>query len=117
MTKVVDLKVGFYFRLQAHLGMDWCTYWYDIMPKVKEGSKYHKKYTENDNKIALNAIKNGVSKNTASKMYGVPRATIQFRVFDKLKKNSPWSSIYINASWRRRSSQVDPRIPKKGIST
>lgn len=59
------------------------------MPKIsKEVLGYEKKYTEEDIEGALIAIKNGMSKKKASKIFGVPRATIIFRLSNKFVKSS-----------------------------
>ncbi|KAK9680225.1 CENP-B N-terminal DNA-binding domain [Popillia japonica] len=68
------------------------------MPNVSKGSKYKKKYTEKDVASTLNTIKNGVSKEQAAKLYGVPRATIQFRLSNKFTKASPGPSPILTAS-------------------
>lgn len=52
------------------------------MPKVQEGGKYEK-YSEETITSALAAIKNGISQRQASKLFGVPRQTLQFRKSEK----------------------------------
>ncbi|KAI4466912.1 tc5 transposase dna-binding domain [Holotrichia oblita] len=47
---------------------------------------------------ALNAIKNAVLKKQAAKLYGVPRATIQFRLSNKFTKASPGPPPILTAS-------------------
>ncbi|XP_072401161.1 uncharacterized protein [Diabrotica undecimpunctata] len=49
------------------------------MPKVCEGVSYRKKYKEEDIIKALESIENGMSQREASKLYQIPRATLQFR--------------------------------------
>ncbi|KAJ8917899.1 hypothetical protein NQ315_002591 [Exocentrus adspersus] len=56
------------------------------MPKVKEGCKYKKCYSEAGLSSALDAVRKGMSKKEASKLYGIPRGTLQFRLSDKFKK-------------------------------
>lgn len=56
------------------------------MPKVKKSKPYKKKYSEEDLQLAINAFKNGMSKKEASKLYHIPRATIQFRLSNKFTK-------------------------------
>jgi hypothetical protein len=53
------------------------------MPKKIEGDVYQKKYTE-DVQNALLEIENELSKNAAARKYNVPRATIQFRMSQKI---------------------------------
>lgn len=59
------------------------------MPKVKKDNKYQKKYCEKQIEDAIHAIKNGMSKHAASKQYGVPRSTIQFRMSNAFVKTTP----------------------------
>lgn len=59
------------------------------MPKTTEGKKYSKSYTENDLLKALTAIESGMPKREASKLFHIPRATIQFRLSNKFVKSSP----------------------------
>lgn len=54
-----------------------------IMPKVSEGASYRKEYTEEDIVKALEAIENGMAQREASKLYRIPRATLQFRSSNK----------------------------------
>lgn len=56
------------------------------MLKLKIKHKYEKKYSEESVQKALNEIKNGASKKAAALEYGTPRATLQFRLSEKLKK-------------------------------
>lgn len=56
------------------------------MPKVKGGCVYKKNYNKNDIEKALETVKNGISRREASKMYNVPRATLQFRLSEKFIK-------------------------------
>ena len=58
------------------------------MPKVKEGVQYKKNYSEDSLLNALQAVKNGMPKRTACKRFGVPRATLQFRLSEKFRKVS-----------------------------
>ncbi|KAF2894661.1 hypothetical protein ILUMI_11513 [Ignelater luminosus] len=48
--------------------------------------RYSKNYDERDIEQAVEAIKKGLSKKQASKEYGIPRATFQFRLSNKFKK-------------------------------
>lgn len=59
------------------------------MPKVKKGDKYGKKYTDEQIIQAVDAVQKGMSQRTASKKYGVPRSTIQFRMSPAFSKSSP----------------------------
>ncbi|KAF2890221.1 hypothetical protein ILUMI_15952, partial [Ignelater luminosus] len=57
------------------------------MPKTfAPGERYKKNYDERDIEQAVEAIKKGLSKKQASKEYGIPRATLQFRLSNKFKK-------------------------------
>jgi lambda repressor-like predicted transcriptional regulator len=59
------------------------------MPKVIEGSRYKKKYNQEAISKALEDIlNNGVSKKAASKKYGIPRSTLQFRLSQKFTKTT-----------------------------
>nr|CAI5817822.1 unnamed protein product [Callosobruchus analis] len=59
------------------------------MPKVTEGLKYSKKYDEETLSKALEDIVNeGLSKKAASKKYGIPQSTLQFRLTDKFSKTT-----------------------------
>lgn len=55
------------------------------MPKVSAGAYYRKKYKEEDVVKALQSIQNGMSQREASKLYSIPRATLQFRSCEKFK--------------------------------
>ncbi|KAF2891981.1 hypothetical protein ILUMI_14192, partial [Ignelater luminosus] len=58
------------------------------MPKTfAPAERYKKNYDEKDIAKAVEAIEKGLSKKQASKEYGIPRATLQFRLSNKLKKN------------------------------
>lgn len=59
------------------------------MPGTKKGVNYTKKYDEETVKKAVEAIKEGMSKKMASKKFGVPRSTLQFRLSDKFVKIRP----------------------------
>lgn len=52
---------------------------------------------ERENKIAqaLQAVRDGMPKLKASKMFGIPRATIQFRMGDKFKKPGYGPATYL----------------------
>ncbi|KAF2892060.1 hypothetical protein ILUMI_14113, partial [Ignelater luminosus] len=57
------------------------------MPKTfAPGERYKKNYDERDIEQAVEAIKKGLLKKQAFKEYGIPRATLQFRLSNKLKK-------------------------------
>ncbi|KAF2898011.1 hypothetical protein ILUMI_08165 [Ignelater luminosus] len=57
------------------------------MPKTfAPGERYKRNYDERDIEQAVEAIKKGLSKKQASKEYGIPRATLQFRLSNKFKK-------------------------------
>ncbi|KAI4465086.1 reverse transcriptase [Holotrichia oblita] len=56
------------------------------MPKVKESSKYVKKYNEEQLQEALEAVRNGKPLREVSRKYNIPRATLQFRKSDKFVK-------------------------------
>lgn len=58
------------------------------MPKVKKNNKYQKKYCEKQIEDAIHAVKNGMSQHAASKQYGVPRSTIQFRMSNAFVKTT-----------------------------
>ncbi|KAI4464281.1 succinate dehydrogenase iron-sulfur protein [Holotrichia oblita] len=58
------------------------------MPKVKESSKYVKKYNEEQLQEALEAVRNGKPLRAVSRKYNIPRATLQFRKSDKFVKPS-----------------------------
>lgn len=59
------------------------------MPKIKDGLKYSKRYSESDIQKAVEAVRNGMPKKAASKTFNVPRSTIQFRLSDKFVKSRP----------------------------
>ncbi|KAH9642696.1 hypothetical protein HF086_014393 [Spodoptera exigua] len=59
------------------------------MPKVKEGKRYSKGYSESELDKALEAIKNGMGKLTAAKKFNIPRATLQFRLSKEFVKSRP----------------------------
>lgn len=48
------------------------------MPKIVQGEKYYKKYSENDIQKALEEIKIGKHLRVISRQYKIPRATLQF---------------------------------------
>ncbi|KAF2889406.1 hypothetical protein ILUMI_16767 [Ignelater luminosus] len=57
------------------------------MPKTfAPGERYKKNYDERNIEQAVEAIKKGLSKKQAFKEYGIPRATLQFRLSNKFKK-------------------------------
>ncbi|KAF2889310.1 hypothetical protein ILUMI_16864 [Ignelater luminosus] len=57
------------------------------MPKIfTSGERYKKNYDGRDIEQAVEAIKKGLSRKQASKEYGIPRATLQFRLSNKFKK-------------------------------
>ena len=59
------------------------------MPKVVEGSSYRKNYDEKTISRALEDIlNNGLSKKAASRKYGIPRSTLQFRLSEKFTKST-----------------------------
>ncbi|KAI4455752.1 hypothetical protein MML48_9g00000300 [Holotrichia oblita] len=51
----------------------------ETIPKIVQGEKYYKKYTENDIQKALEEIKIGKLLRVVSRQYKIPRATLQFR--------------------------------------
>ncbi|KAF2884047.1 hypothetical protein ILUMI_22165 [Ignelater luminosus] len=53
------------------------------MPKVREGVKYEKQYTEENVSSALEAIENRMSQRKASETFNIPRQTLQFRKSSK----------------------------------
>ncbi|KAF9417166.1 hypothetical protein HW555_005677 [Spodoptera exigua] len=59
------------------------------MPKVREGGSYAKNYTEEDIVKAIEAVRNGMPKKTASTKFGVPRPTLQFRLSSQYVKSRP----------------------------
>ncbi|KAJ0169285.1 hypothetical protein K1T71_015169 [Dendrolimus kikuchii] len=59
------------------------------MPKVSKGGSYTKKYTEEDIIKAIEAVRNGMPKKTASTKFGVPRPTLQFRLSSQFVKSRP----------------------------
>lgn len=56
------------------------------MPKVKKEKKYKKRYCEEAVEKALEEIRNGASKKATALKYGIPRATLHFRLSEKFKK-------------------------------
>lgn len=56
------------------------------MPKTHPGSRYLKNYAEEDVQNALKAMTTGMSLRQASREFGVPRATLQFRESEKFNK-------------------------------
>lgn len=59
------------------------------MPNVIEGSRYRKTYDEGTISRALEDIlNNGLSKKAASRKYGIPRSTLQFRLSQKFSKST-----------------------------
>ncbi|KAI4454310.1 hypothetical protein MML48_9g00011696 [Holotrichia oblita] len=65
------------------------------MPKVKDKTKYTKRYDENLLQKALADIGNGLPKKQAAKKYGIPRPTLQYRVSSKFKKNRHGPNTYL----------------------
>ncbi|XP_074035380.1 uncharacterized protein [Leptinotarsa decemlineata] len=59
------------------------------MPKVEEGGRYSKKYSEQQLQSALKTINDGVPLREAARHFSIPRATLQFRRSDKFTKISP----------------------------
>ncbi|KAF2879661.1 hypothetical protein ILUMI_26523 [Ignelater luminosus] len=49
------------------------------MPKVREGVKYEKQYTDENVLSALEAIENVMSQRKALETFNVPHQTLQFR--------------------------------------
>lgn len=59
------------------------------MPKLVEGSKYTKRYSEENVQKALEAVQeDGMSVRKAGQLFGVPRATIQFRRSSQFKNKT-----------------------------
>lgn len=58
------------------------------MPKVAKQKKYLKAYSEDAIQKAIDAIENGLGQRQAAARFGVPRATLQFRLSSKFKKTS-----------------------------
>lgn len=56
------------------------------MPKTKKDNKYSKRYDESSLEKAVIAVKNGMPKKTASREFGIPRSTLQFRMSEKFSK-------------------------------
>lgn len=65
------------------------------MPKVKKDKKYLKGYSEENLQTAVQAVKSGMPKKTASKLYNVPRATLQFRLGSKFSKPELGRNTYL----------------------
>ena len=59
------------------------------MLKVKKNTKYTKGYSEKHIQDAINAINNGMTERQASKQYGIPRFTSQFRMSSAFIKTTP----------------------------
>ncbi|CAH2090565.1 unnamed protein product [Euphydryas editha] len=60
------------------------------MPKTRRGAAfYSKKYTEEDILKAIEEVQNGMPKKAAATKFGVPRATIQFRLSSLFVKSKP----------------------------
>jgi hypothetical protein len=70
------------------------------MPKVKKNNceAYKKIYSEVAVGEALRAIEGGMSKKAASKMFGIPRTTLIFRLSDKFRKIDPGPSPVLTAA-------------------
>lgn len=68
------------------------------MPNKKNCKKYEKLYTEDQVQQALVAIKNGMSKKLASKSFGVPSSTLQFRLSDKFSKICYGPQTYLTSN-------------------
>ncbi|KAF2886280.1 hypothetical protein ILUMI_19893 [Ignelater luminosus] len=57
------------------------------MPKIfAPGERYKENYDERDIEQVVKATKKGLSKQQASKKYGIRKATLQFRLSNKFKK-------------------------------
>nr|CAI5833441.1 unnamed protein product [Callosobruchus analis] len=65
------------------------------MPKVKDKSKYTKKYDEDSLQLALADIENGMPKLQAPRKHGIPRQTLQFRLSKKFKRIGHGPSSYL----------------------
>ncbi|KAF2889850.1 hypothetical protein ILUMI_16323 [Ignelater luminosus] len=66
------------------------------MPKLNSSvQKYTKTYTEETLQVALAVIKRGASKLLVAKKYGIPRATLQFRLDTKLIKTRHGPNTYL----------------------
>ena len=59
------------------------------MPKVKKNTKYTKGYSEKHIQDAIIAINNGMAQRQASKQYGIPSSTLQFRMSSAFAKTTP----------------------------
>ena len=59
------------------------------MLNIKNGDKYHKRYSCDNIKKAIDAVNNGMSKRKASAVYGIPRSTLIFRLSSKYIKERP----------------------------
>ncbi|KAL0852380.1 hypothetical protein ABMA28_000577 [Loxostege sticticalis] len=59
------------------------------MPKPPTGKKYDKKYTEQELMLAIAAIKNGMPKKEAARVFNIPRATLQFRINNDIVNAKP----------------------------
>ena len=59
------------------------------MPKLVEGTKYTKRYSEENVRKALESVQtDGMSVRKAGQLFGVPRATIQFRLSNQFKNKT-----------------------------
>lgn len=58
------------------------------MPKISQKNKKNrpKAYNEDTIQRALTEIKNGAAKKSVARKYGIPRATLQFRLSSKFSK-------------------------------
>lgn len=59
------------------------------MPKPSAGQTYIKRYTEQELMSAVAAIKNGMPKKEAARVFNIPRATLQFRINHDLANTKP----------------------------
>lgn len=57
--------------------------------------KYSKKYNEETLQVALDEVKRGVPKSLVAKKYGIPRATLQFRLSSKFTKTRHGPKMYL----------------------
>ena len=76
------------------------------MPKVKKNTKYTKCYSVKHIQDAIIAMNNGKAQRQASKQYGIPRSTLQFRMSSAFAKTTPDPPPVIGIE-KKRISRMD----------
>lgn len=85
------------------------------MPKTEAGEKYRKRYSEENLSNALKAIENGMPKKEASRVFNIPRSTLQFRKSDKFVKARHGPSTVLTAQEENTLVQWIKECHQKGF--